>query len=88
MRASDGPVPAVDYVASFLCDAARLEASVWTVVNVIKQFLDDGLRKDDALRAADAAGQRCSPGQTHLIDLYRNGIRDLVAPPQSTATDP
>ena len=69
--------PSVEYVAAYLLDAAKQDASVWTVVNVVKHFLEDGLSKPKAVRAVRVA-VKAAPELAGLLRLYEIGIRNVV----------
>jgi hypothetical protein len=65
-------------MAGFLRDAARLDVSLWTVVNVLKSWVDHGTPKAEINRALDGVHAQVAGRQRELVEHYRDGLHTLV----------
>lgn len=72
-----GEVPSAESIAAYLRDAASTGSSMWTVVNVLRHWLNQGVDKPTVDRAL-AAARRSTPGKESLFEAYEHGIKTLL----------
>lgn len=69
--------PTPEAVTGYLLDAARQGCSVWSVVNVVKHFVEAGLTRRQVLAALRAARAE-APALAALLRDYERNIRLLL----------
>ena len=72
-----GEVPTAESIAAYLRDAALTGSSMWTVVNVLKHWKNEGADAAVFERAL-ATARRTTAGREPLFDSYEHGIKTLL----------